>query len=173
VARKLGIVAPHLLDESFGVLAADEGLERSPSRKSGERASAFVVGNEHDDHHDRSDDSQKYRDAHEENQRRCCALTFLGYASETLHLANRMVDESIRLFPDLLGKQIRAVPVIRRRAHSLLVPVAACRYTPVYSTGEESIVGAGSVQPSRLRLPLLDPQVARELRIVTAKTNSP
>ena len=31
VARELGIVAPHLLDEPLGVLASDEGSMASPS----------------------------------------------------------------------------------------------------------------------------------------------
>jgi hypothetical protein len=55
-------------------------------------ASAFVIGHEHDGHHHRDDDGQNYRDAHEENQWRCRALTLLDDALETLHLGDRVVD---------------------------------------------------------------------------------
>ena len=80
-------------------------------------SSAFVVGKEHHGHHDCDDDSQNYRDAHEDQQWRCCALTFLDHGFETLYLGDRMVYESTRLFPDLLQEEIRALPVIRRCAH--------------------------------------------------------
>ena len=50
---------------------------RSPRQAA---SSAFVVGKEHHGNDDRGDDSQNNRDAHEENQWRCCALTFLGDA---------------------------------------------------------------------------------------------
>jgi hypothetical protein len=37
-AANLRLVAPHLLDETLGVLAPDEHLERVAERESGERA---------------------------------------------------------------------------------------------------------------------------------------
>jgi hypothetical protein len=92
---------------------------------------AFVVGKEHHGHHDRGDDSHNYRDAHEEKQWRCCALTFLDDVFETLYLGDRMVHESTRLFPDLLQKEIRALPVIRRRIHSHRARATARSYIPV------------------------------------------
>ena len=59
--------------------------------------SAFVVRNEYDGHHDPDDDSQGYSDGQEQKQWRCCTVGFLDNGFETLHLGDRMVDESLRL----------------------------------------------------------------------------
>ena len=94
--------------------------------------SAFVVGKEHHGHHDCDDDSQNCRDAHEDQQWRCCALTFLDHGFETLYLGDRMVYESTRLFPDLLQEEIRAMPVIGRCAHSHHARADGPKYTSVF-----------------------------------------
>jgi hypothetical protein len=43
VARELGIVAAHLLDEALGFLAADEDLELDAERESGERVASTTA----------------------------------------------------------------------------------------------------------------------------------
>jgi hypothetical protein len=49
--------------------------------------------------------------------KRMSGVTLRGHALQTLHLVDRMVNQSSGLFPDLLGKQIRAVEVVRSRPH--------------------------------------------------------
>jgi hypothetical protein len=55
--------------------------------------------------------------------KRMSGVTLRGHALQTLHLVDRMVNQSSGLFPDLLGRQIRAVQVVRRRSFALHIPV--------------------------------------------------
>ena len=108
--------------------------------------SAVVVGNEYNRHHNRGNESQKYGDAHDENQWRCCAFTVLGDTFETLHFGDWMVNESARFFPDLLSKKICAVPFIRRDAHVALLPVTVCGYTrPPFGCSRAAYECSGSI----------------------------
>jgi hypothetical protein len=40
IERRVGLVAPHLLNEPLRILLVDEGLDRVPERRSSERASS-------------------------------------------------------------------------------------------------------------------------------------
>ena len=79
-------------------------------------SSAFVVGKEHQGHHDRGDDNENYRETHEES----VALLRSHLRRRRLRDASSRRSDGARVgppLPDLLHKEIRALPVVRRCAH--------------------------------------------------------